>query len=78
MLSLACALTYLFILFTLVLYFASWGVISCISLMAFSLHQLTALHIAAERGYIEIVEYLVVKGADIDIQDNEDKVTLFH
>ena len=29
---------------------------------------------AAERGYIEIVEYLVVKQADIDIQDNEDKV----
>ena len=45
--------------------------------MAFSLHQLTALHIAAERGYIEILEYLVVEGADIDIQDNEDKVTIF-
>ena len=29
---------------------------------------------AAEKGYIEIVEYLVGKQADIDIQDNEDKV----
>ena len=42
--------------------------------MTFSLHQLTALHMAAERGYIEIVEYLVGKQADIDIQDSEDKV----
>ena len=33
------------------------------------LHQITALHIAAERGHIKIVEYLADKGADIDIQD---------
>ena len=33
------------------------------------LHQITALHIAAERGNIKIVEYLADKGADIDIQD---------
>ena len=39
--------------------------------MASSFHQLTALHMAAERGYIEIVEYVVGKGADIDIQDEE-------
>ena len=30
---------------------------------------MTALHIAAERGHIRIVEYLAAKGADIDIQD---------
>ena len=31
---------------------------------------------AAERGYIEIVEYLVGKGADIDIQNDKDKVII--
>ena len=30
---------------------------------------MTPLHVAAERGYIKIVDYLVGKGADIDIQD---------
>lgn len=44
--------------------------------MAFPLHQLTALHIAAKRGYIEIVEYLLSNGADIDIQDDKDKVII--
>ena len=34
-----------------------------------SLHQITPLHVAAERGHPRIVEYLVDKGADIDIQD---------
>lgn len=36
-----------------------------------SLNQITALHIAAERGHIKIVEYLADKGADIDIQDKK-------
>ena len=31
---------------------------------------------AAERGHIEIVEYLVDKGANIDVQDEEDKVII--
>ena len=34
-----------------------------------SLHQMTPLHVAAERGYVKIVDYLVVKGAEIDIRD---------
>ena len=34
-----------------------------------SLHQITPLHVAAERGHTRIVEYLVSKGAEIDIQD---------
>ena len=34
-----------------------------------SLHQMTPLHVAAERGYTNIVDYLVSKGADIDIGD---------
>ena len=36
-----------------------------------SLYQMTTLHVAAERGYIKIVEYLVGKGADIDNQDEK-------
>ena len=31
---------------------------------------MTTLHVAAERGYLKIVEYLVGKEADINIQDN--------
>ena len=29
------------------------------------------LHIAAERGYVKMVDYLIGKGADIGIQDKE-------
>ena len=36
----------------------------------FSLYQMTPLHLAAERGSIEIVRYLVEQGASINIQDN--------
>ena len=36
-----------------------------------SLYQMTTLHVAAERGYIKIVDYLVGKGANIDIQDEK-------
>ena len=36
-----------------------------------SLYQMTPLHVAAERGYIKIVDYLVGKGADIDTQDEK-------
>ena len=30
---------------------------------------MTPLHVAAERGFLKIVDYLVGKGADIDIKD---------
>ena len=30
---------------------------------------MTPLHVAAERGYVKIVDYLVGKGADIGIKD---------
>ena len=34
-------------------------------------HQMTPLHVAAEKGdRLEIVEYLIKKGADINIKDN--------
>ena len=32
---------------------------------------MTPLHIAAERGYFTIVDYLVGKGAAINMQDNK-------
>ena len=35
-----------------------------------SLHQMTPLHVAAEKGEsLDIVEYLIRKGADINIKD---------
>ena len=38
---------------------------------------MTPLHVAAERGYIKIVNYLVGKGADIDIQDEKGVIILW-
>ena len=35
-----------------------------------SLYQVTALHMAVDRACIDTVKYLVSKGADIDIQDD--------
>ena len=35
----------------------------------FSLYQITPLHVAAERGFVKIVDYLIAKGGDIDVQD---------
>jgi len=32
---------------------------------------MTPLHVAAERGYVKIVDYLAGKGADIDSQDKK-------
>ena len=37
---------------------------------SFSLYQMTPLHVAAEKGYIKIVDYLVGEGAYIDVQDD--------
>ena len=34
--------------------------------------QFTPLHMAAEGGYVSIVEFLVVSGAKIDVKDNTD------
>ena len=30
---------------------------------------MTPLHVAAERGFVKIVDYLIDKGADIDLQE---------
>ena len=39
----------------------------------FSLHQMTPLHVAAEKGdRISIVKYLVDNGADINIKDDNE------
>ena len=51
--------------------------ISCLIYSLFlSLHQITPLHVAAERGHPRIVEFLVSKGADIDIQDKNGVICL--
>ena len=36
----------------------------------FSLHQMTPLHVAAEEGRYKIMGYLVGKGADINVKDD--------
>ena len=38
-------------------------------------HQGTPLHLAAEAGHMDIVRYLVEKGADINIKDDIFKVS---
>ena len=35
-----------------------------------SLHQMTPLHVAAERGHFKIVQFLVGEGADVNTKDN--------
>ena len=37
---------------------------------------MTPLHIAAERGYVTIVDYLVGKGADIGIKDENGVIVI--
>jgi len=37
----------------------------------FSLHQWTPLHVASFRGNTETVEYIVEKGADVNIKDDQ-------
>ena len=37
----------------------------------FSLHQWTPLHAASFRGNIETVKYIVEKGADVNIKDDQ-------
>jgi len=37
--------------------------------MYLSFHQWTPLHVAAERGCMNVLEYLVNEGADIHIKD---------
>ena len=40
----------------------------------FSLHQMTALHFAAESNHIKMVKCLLDQGADIDIQDDNEVI----
>ena len=42
----------------------------CIYVSLFSLHQMVPLHLAAERGHLDIVKYFVSQKADINIKDN--------
>ena len=40
-------------------------------------HQMTPLHMAAEKDHSKIVEYLVDEGADVNIQDHNKVKRLF-
>ena len=44
-------------------------VVQVLQLQFLSLYQRTALHMAADRGHVSKVKYLVTKGADINIKD---------
>ena len=46
--------------------------------VVFFSHQLTPLHRAARRGRMDIVEYLIEKGAGIDIGDTEQVCTYIY
>ena len=39
-------------------------------------HQETILHIAAKKGYIEMISYLLTQGADIEASDSENLTPL--
>jgi len=41
--------------------------------MSTDVSSLTPLHLAAERGHLEIVDTLVNHGADIDARDSRDQ-----
>ena len=41
-----------------------------VRILFFPLHQVTALHLAAEEGHKHTVQYLVEKEADINIRDD--------
>ena len=43
---------------------------------AFSLHQMTALHFAAESNHIKMVECLLDQGADINLQDDNEVISI--
>ena len=45
-----------------------------ITLVLFSLHQMTPLHLAVERGRIKMVECLLDRGAHINIQDDNEVI----
>ena len=47
-------------------------------IVSFSPHQWTALLVAAERGHIDIVRYLVGQGADINIKDKNGVIIASH
>ena len=54
--------------------FAHLGVLfNCSKYVSF--HQWTPLHVAAERGCMDVLEYLVDKEADIHIKDTNEVCT---
>ena len=45
-----------------------------ITLVVYSLHQMTALHFAAESNHIKMVECLLDQRADINVQDENEVI----
>ena len=45
-----------------------------ITLVVYSLQQMTALHFAAESNHIKMVECLLDQGADINVQDENEVI----
>ena len=43
---------------------------SCSTCFVYSPHQWTPLHSAAQKGHVNIASYIVDKGADLNIKDN--------
>ena len=44
---------------------------SSLLLQSVFLHQMTPLHVAAETGHCKILRYLIDKGGDINIKDED-------
>ena len=41
-------------------------------------YGLSPLHIASENGFIDVVDYLIEIGMDINVLDDEDRTPLFY
>ena len=48
----------------------------CLTLVLFSLHQMTPLHLAVEGGRIEMVECFLEQQADINLQDDNEVICI--